>query len=225
MSHSVHRHLGIEIRAYDVTIRRFIPGYEAMLAVAAREVIRARPGLVLDLGAGTGTLAEAILSALDSGTVELIDVDREMLAQARTRLAMYAGRVRFTELSFLAPLPRCDCASASLALHHVRTIDAKRALYRRIHDALGAGGVFVNADAAMPAEPTASEATWRSWIDHMVAHGIDKQRAREHFAQWAEEDTYFPLEQELAAIGAAGFDAECVWSQGPMAVVVGRKRN
>ena len=225
MSHSVHSHLGIEIRAYDETIRRFIPGYEAMLAVAAREVVSAGPRLVLDLGAGTGALAEAILPALGSGTVELIDVDREMLAQARTRLTMYSGRVRFTELSFLAPLPRCDSASASLALHHVRSLDAKRALYRRIHDALGAGGVFVNADAAMPAEPAASEATWRSWIDHMAAHGIDEQEARGHFAQWAEEDTYFPLEEELAAIGAAGFDAECVWSHGPMAVLVGRKRN
>ena len=222
--HSVRRHLRVEIRAYDATIRRFIPGYETMLAVAARELTATGPGLVLDLGAGTGALAEAVLSAGGGGTVELIDVDREMLARARTRLARFAGRVRFTELSFLAPLPRCDAVAASLALHHVREMDAKRALYRRIHDAVGPGGVFVNADATMPAEPAARDATWRAWADHMVAQGIEEKRAFEHFEEWADEDTYFPLEEELAAVVAAGFDAECVWRDRGMAVVVGRKR-
>ena len=223
MNHSVHRHLGIDIRTYDEKIRRFIPGYEAMLAIAAREVTRAKPGLTLDLGGGTGALSEAILSADGSGTVELIDVDREMLAQARTRLARFSGRARFTESSFNMPLPPCDAVAASLALHHVRTMDAKRELYRRIHDALRSGGVFVNADATMPAAPPESEATLRSWIDHMVACGIEAPRAREYFAQWGEEDTYFPLEEELEAVGAAGFDAECVWRCGPIAVVVGHR--
>lgn len=225
MRHSVRHHLGMEAHAYDVTIRRFIPAYDEMLAVAVQEAVRAGKGLVLDLGAGTGALSEAILSAGESGTVELIDLDREMLKQARIRLARFAGRVRFTELSFLAPLPRCDSVAASLALHHVRTLDTKRALYRRIHEALRVGGVFVNADAAMPAEPDALEAAWSNWVDHMVAQGIDKLRAHEHFEKWAEEDTYFTLNEELAAVAAVGFDAECVWRHGPMAVVVGRKRN
>ena len=113
--HSVRRHLRLEIRAYDEMIRRFIPGYETMLGVAARELAGVGAGLVLDLGAGTGALAQAILSAGGSGTVELIDVDPEMLAQARTRLAPFAGRARFTERSFLAALPRCDGAASSLA--------------------------------------------------------------------------------------------------------------
>ena len=78
-------------------------------------------------------------------------------------------------------------------------------------------------DATMPAEPTAAEATWRAWADHMVAQGIDERRAFEHFEEWSAEDTYFPLEEELAAVAAAGFDAECVWREAGIAVVVGRK--
>ena len=146
MSHSVRRHMRIEIDAYDETIRRYIPGYEAMLDAAAHELSSVGSGLVLDLGGGTGALSEVILTA-GTGTVELIDVDREMLAHARKRLARFAGRVRFSERSFLAALPHCGGVAASLALHHIPTIDTKRALYRRIHDALGPAGVFVNADA------------------------------------------------------------------------------
>ena len=222
-SHSVRRHLRVAIDAYDATIRQFIPGYEAMLGVAARELAPVSSGLVIDLGGGTGALAEAILQADGSGTVELIDVDREMLAQARTRLAPYAGRVRFTEASFLGALPRCNGAAASLALHHVPTLDAKRALYQRIHDALQPGGLFVNADATMPVDPAASEATWSAWADHMVGQGIARERAFRHFEEWADEDTYFPLEKELAAVAAAGFAADCVWREVGMTVVVGRK--
>ena len=227
-THSVRRHLRLEIAAYDETIRRFIPGYEPMIEVAAREAAADADeapgaGLVLDLGGGTGALAEAILAHPEVGAVALIDVDGEMLAQARTRLARFGGRARFLVQSFLDPLPPCDGVVASFALHHVPTMDAKRALYVRIHEALRPGGRFVNADATMPAEPTARAATWRSWADHMIEQGIDEERAFAHFEEWAAEDTYFPLEEELAGMRAAGFHADCVWREGPMAVVAGRK--
>ena len=223
MGHSVRSHLGIEIRSYDQAIRRFIPGYEAMLEVASRELVRSRPELVVDLGAGTGALSEAILLADDAVTVELIDVDPEMLDQARARLAELTHRAHFSEISFLGALPTCDGASASLSLHHIRTMDAKRTLYRSIYEAIRPGGTFVNADAAVPSVPSARDAVMRQWIDHMVSNGIPEREGYEHLARWGEEDTYFPLEEELEAVEAAGFVADCAWREGPMAVVVGRK--
>jgi tRNA (cmo5U34)-methyltransferase len=233
-THSVRRHLRLETAAYDETIRRFIPGYEPMIAVAAREVAGGvvppaedggapGAGLVLDLGGGTGALAEAILAHPEVDAVALIDVDDEMLVQARARLERFADRVRFRAQSFFDPLPPCGGVAASLALHHVRSMDDKRALYRRIHDALRPSGRFVNADATMPAEPDGRAATWRVWADHMVRCGIDEAQAFAHFEEWAEEDTYFPLEEELAAMRAAGFRADCVWREGGMTVVTGRK--
>jgi len=222
-SHSVSQHLRIATDAYDAAIRQFIPGYEKMLSVAAAEVACAAPSRVIDLGAGTGALTEAILEATGDSVVELIDVDPEMLAQARTRLARFGARTRFTERSFLDPLPACAAAAASLALHHIPTLSAKRALYRRVFDALQPGGVFVNADATMPADPAESEATWNGWAAHLVSHGISEKRAFEHFEEWSQEDTYFPLEEELAAVASAGFTAECVWREVGIAVVVGRK--
>ncbi len=221
-THSVRRHLRLEIDEYDTTIRRFIPGYEEMLRVAAGTLAPFRPKLVIDLGAGTGALSEAILTHGDAAAVELIDVDDEMLAQARTRLAPFGDRVRYRKLSFNAPLPRCDGAAASLALHHIPTLREKQAVYSGIREALRPGGVFVNADAVVPADQAGRDAAYGAWADHMAACGIDRSRAFEHFAEWAEEDTYFPLEDELQAMRAAGLDAECVWRNDSMAVVAGR---
>lgn len=63
MSHSAKQHLRLEIEAYDRTIRRWIPGCGLALKRTAREVARAQPRRVLDLGAGTGALSEAITEA------------------------------------------------------------------------------------------------------------------------------------------------------------------
>lgn len=221
-THSVKRHLRINTAAYDTLIRQFVPGYETMIDLVAATLATSDPILVLDLGAGTGALSEAILAHDGAQTIELIDVDTQMLAHARRRLKRFTGRVRFRKLSFLDVLPRCDGAAATLALHHVPTLDEKRALYGRIRAAIRPGGLFVHGDATMPANPAGRKATYRLWVDHMMSCGIDEARAFEHLAEWAEEDTYFPLEEELAAMRGAGFNADCIWRQGAIAVMVGR---
>ena len=224
MSHSVRTHLRLEIDAYDETIRRFIPGYEEGLTRAAREIARVRPNLVLDLGAGTGALSEAILEHKGVGAVEAIDVDTEMLDQARIRLKRFGCRARFRECSFEVPLPECDAVAASLALHHVPTMERKRALYKRIVQAIRPGGVFVNADVTMNADPAARQQCYRIWAAHLVSCGIEERCAYAHFDEWAVEDTYFPLDDELTALREVGFHAECAWRDQPNTLFVGRKK-
>lgn len=221
--HSVRRHLCVEVDTYDAAIRSFCPGYEEMLGVLAAAVARSGALRVLDLGAGSGALSEAILQASDRVTVQLLDQDMDMLGHARVRLARFVDRATFTEGSFLDVLPKCDAAVASLSLHHVRTLGAKRELYGRIHDSLAAGGIFLSGDAAVPGAGAARDAAIRAWTNHMGTCGIDTEGARANLAAWSREDTYFSLRQELDALERAGFDADCIWRCGPMAVVAGWK--
>lgn len=223
MSHSVRRHLRLEIDAYDETIRRFIPAYETMLAVAADAVAAVGPDLVVDLGSGTGALSEVLLGRPRVGVVELLDVDSEMMDQARRRLRRFGERVRFTLRSYDEPFQPCDAFAASLSLHHVATLEAKSALYSRVFEALRPGGVFVNADANMPTDRTERDRLFRYWADHLVASGISEDRAWRHFDEWAEEDTYLPLDAELEALAQLGFEADRVWSDGPIGVVVAKR--
>lgn len=223
MSHSVRHHLRLEIDDYDATIRRFIPGYERMLAVAAEAVADVRPDRVVDLGAGTGGLSETLLEREEVGAVELLDVDPEMMDRARSRLERFGERARFTLRSYDEPFQRCDAFAASLSLHHIPTLDAKAALFERSFEALRPGGVLVNADVNMPEDDTERDALYRCWADHLVRSGIPEERAWEHFEEWAEEDTYLPLDAELAALRSIGFQAERVWHDGPVGVVVARR--
>ncbi len=223
MSHSVRRHLHLDIDEYDEIIRQFIPGYDRMLEQVARTVACSQPERVLDLGAGTGALSEAILEKCGQCVVELIDVDDEMLVRAQMRLHRFDGRVGLRRQSFHDALPRCDAVAASLALHHVPDLNAKTQLYQRVHKMLSTGGVFVNGDATMPDDASRQAADFAAWAAHMVSRGIPEERAYRHFDEWSDEDTYFPLERELEAMTRAGFDARCVWSRTPISVLVGRK--
>lgn len=223
MSHSVRQHLRLEIDSYDATIRRWIPGYERMLEEAAAAIAVTSPALVLDLGAGTGALSAALLERPEVAKVELLDVDPEMLEQARMRLAAHGDRARFTLRSFGEELPRCDGIAASLSLHHIPTIAAKQELFERAFEALRPGGVLANGDCCMPPAGEDRDDLYRFWVDHQVANGFTEAQAWRHFEEWSNEDTYLPLEDELAALRAAGFEAARVWNAGPIGVVVAKK--
>lgn len=223
MSHSVRRHLRVETRAYDEAIRRWIPGYERMLEGAAAALAAVSPGRVLELGAGTGALSEAVLGHPEIGVVELLDIDPEMLERARERLVRFGERARFTLGSFSETLPPCDAAGASLALHHVPRIEDRERIHRRVFEALPPGGVFVNADVMMPPEGVGREAAFAAWAAHMARSGIGEEEARGHFAAWADEDTYFSVEEELSALARAGFEARVAWREEPTTLLVARK--
>lgn len=223
MGHSVRRHLGLDIREYDTTIRRFIPGYEAMLGEAAEAALSAGAHRVLDLGSGTGALAAELLARSDTVRVELLDADPEMLDRARERLAGLGARTRFRAGSFTDPLPAADAVVASLALHHVPSLERKEAVFRGIAASLPTGGVFVNADVTLPGGEADRAAAYRDWAAHLIASGIPEDRAWQHFGEWAEEDTYFPVEDEMAALGRVGFAPELRWRHRVVSVVVARK--
>lgn len=215
------RHLRVDADGYDAQIRRFIPHYEEMIATGVEVLSALAPAEahILDLGGGTGALSSAVLAGLPRSRVTVLDVDAEMLAEARRRLAGFGDRVSFEQASFLDPLPAADAVVASLALHHVHDLDTKTALYRAIHDALSPGGVLLNLDAAVSEGERLNRLVFDRMAARMADHGIGDAEARGHFAACADEDRYFPLDAELAALRAAGYDeVECVWRRGLCAI-------
>lgn len=224
MSHSVQSHLSLDPAEYDRAIVAFIPGYVEMLRVGVEVLRRTVPagGRVVDLGAGTGAFAHRVAMALPEARVHLIDVDAAMLARARERLASFGERVTFQEASFDGALPEADAFIASLSLHHIPNVDAKREVYRRIRAALRPGGVFVNADATMHEGEGLRSLTHELWADHLEGHGDTRAQAHARFAEWRGEDTYLPMAVELGLLRDAGFSTtDALWRSPPVTVIVG----
>src|SRR5215470_13719777 len=101
--HSVQAHMGTTAGSYDQAIRRFIPGYEELLSTIVSWLSQIVPAdaRIIELGGGTGSLTEAVLTNLQGVRIELWDVDQNMLAVAESRLARFGERVRLLEKSFM----------------------------------------------------------------------------------------------------------------------------
>jgi tRNA (cmo5U34)-methyltransferase len=211
---------------YDVEIRRFIPGYDAMLdetVEAIREQVPAS-ARVLDLGTGTGALAARIANALPRARLVLLDADRAMLEMAAIRLHDDRDRVELRHGDFAGELPKVHAAAASLALHHLHDAADKRAMYAKIHAALEPGGVLANADITLPASRELSDPIRRRWAAHLVENGDTEAQAYARFEQWSREDEYFGLDEELAMLKDAGFvEIDVRWRLGPSTVIVARR--
>ena len=107
---------------------------------------------VLDIGGGYGVVTEEVLTAFPGARVVLQDYSEPMLAEARQRLAAYAGRVAFVRADLLDPAwtgqvgGPFDLAVSAIAIHNLRDIDAIAASYRGIARVLKPGGVFLDYD-------------------------------------------------------------------------------
>ncbi len=221
--HSVASHLHLDTNEYDRIIRTYIPHYDESRGVQLDllgSAVGRNSARLIDLGGGTGSLAEALLDRFLQCSVLVRDIDPAMLSLAQARLSRFANRFEVELGSFSDPLPPADGILAAFALHHVRTLAEKTGVYRHIRDAIRSGGVFLNADAVSgPFWPTMRE----EWARFMAKQGFTLEQAYQNLENWAAEDMYFSVHEELCAMAEAGFDQpECLWRRGPIAILGAR---
>ncbi len=225
---SVSSHLAVEPREYDERIRQLIPLYDELIPEVAGALAHAvRPVRhIVDLGVGTGTLAQACLRVVPAARIWGIDADAAMMQVARRRLGRRMARVTLIEGSFLdVALPPCDAIVASYALHHIRTLRQKQAFYRRCHAALRPGGVLINGDCAPASTPQGFAQDLEVWFTHLAHTFGGRAGAKRVYESWADEDVYVPLATELKLLQRAGFDTDVPWRKSPFAVIVAVKRS
>ena len=221
--HSVSSHLRLATTEYDRVIRTYIPHYDESRAVQLDLLAAAQVHgsvRIVDLGGGTGSLAEAILERFPQASVFVRDIDPEMLAVAQARLARFGNRVELGLGSFADPLPTVDAVLSAFAMHHIPTLEEKVEVYRRIRASIRPGGVFLNNDAAAgPFWPFLRD----DWAAFMAGEGFTLEQGYQNLDDWAAEDTYFSVREELGAMALAGFEhAECFWRRGPVAILGAR---
>lgn len=126
-----------------------------------------RHGVVVDLGCGSGVLAEQLVAA--GFEVVGVDIAEPMIALARERMP----RAHFENVPLLSfALPPCVAVTAvGEVLNYLadprNDAEQRSALFRRIHGALQPGGVFL-CDIATPARADAPRRTWATGPDWSV---------------------------------------------------------
>lgn len=112
---------------------------------AVRGIARARaPGLLLDLGCGTGLLTE--LLARTGCRVRGVDISSRMLRVARRRCRRFGARVRFARgdlRGFSTPEPAAAAFACADVVNHFTAAKDVVAFFRSVRRNLVPGGVFV----------------------------------------------------------------------------------
>jgi tRNA (cmo5U34)-methyltransferase len=220
----VKEHFEEDASDYDDHITHFVPYYreqnEMMMELLPFEKTTAVRGL--DLGSGTGVLAEGILRKYPLAEVTVFDLADNMLEAARERLKKFESRVRFQKGDFSKDEFGIgyDLILAGLSIHHLEDRH-KRELYRRIYLALLPGGVFLNRDVILGATERLDAGYIRLWREYVRSMGEDDAALMERYHA---EDHPACVEDQLEWLRAAGFvDVGCHWQRINYAIFGGHK--
>jgi tRNA (cmo5U34)-methyltransferase len=184
----------------------------------------------LDLGAGTGAAARAVLAEYPAATAVLADFSPQMMAEGQNQLAPYTGRYRYVEFDMHSSdwpsgIPvLVDAVISALSVHHLP--DArKQTIFREIRQRLKSNGWYINYDPIRAPDATL-EAAWERVNDRYDPQGQYKRanRTPQEQARYENHVRYMiPLEPQLQWLRDAGFvDIDVFWKRLDWVIYGGR---
>jgi tRNA (cmo5U34)-methyltransferase len=158
---------------YDQAAAHIHPHYLAIQDVIldALQVAKIDGGMIVDLGGGSGRLAERIAERFPQAQVIVVDQSEPFLAIAGRRLEKFGAHAkcivaRLQDRWEDQLLGRPAALVSMSAIHHLIP-DEKRDLYRRCHDVLVPGGILLNGDEVRPDDDAEYRRQLDCWWQHM----------------------------------------------------------
>jgi tRNA (cmo5U34)-methyltransferase len=199
LTEALHWQYHFDASTYADAIRSDVPAYDVLQdSVAAASGAGARR--ILDLGTGTGETARRLLERHKEALLIGIDENERMLAVAGSQLPAERVELRVGRIEEPLPDGTFDLVTSALCVHHLDGA-GKAELFRRVHDALVPGGLFVLGDVVVPVD--AADATTP------LTPGYDRPS---------------PLDDQLGWLVDAGFEPSVAWQNGDLAVVAARRK-
>lgn len=209
-----------EIRArFDADVERFsnletgqsatVDSPLAMALVAeAAAAVTPHARCVLDVGCGAGNYTLKLLEHLANLDVTLIDLSQPMLDRAAQRVrqatkghvAAIQGDIREVALADR----EFDLVLAASVLHHMRTDDEWRQVFRAFHQALRPGGSIWIFDLVVSSLPAVEQLMRQRYGQYLTSLRDDAYR-QEVFAYIEREDTPQTLAYQLDLLRDVGF--------------------
>ena len=155
----------------------FVPRREEQLETVCR-LVPAEPDEefnAAELGAGDGALATIMLSSFPNCSYLALDGSDLMRERLEVLPESRAGRLRVADFDLadsqwpaLLPSP-LRCVLASLIVHHLDGVDAKKRLFSSVASRLEPGGAFLIVDLVEPISPYPRNVYVRQWDEGVRA--------------------------------------------------------
>jgi len=185
---------------------------------------------VLDLGAGTGLLAERILDRLPQSSVTCLDFSSSMIEQCQRKLARFGARAKLVCADLMTwrnPEPYDAVVTCNALVY--KDIDLAEC-YRKYAAALRAPGMLVNATVVKSDDLSSLMEVMENLHDPDAPPPSEEvlqfaSTAGREIAHFGEGSLAFAetVETHLEMLAEAGLSAYCPWHYLAQAVMLGRK--
>jgi len=209
---------------YDVWIDSVCPFYREALGSLVGHIPE-NTRYVLDLGAGTGNVSQAILARYPKTVVTLVDLSSEMLSRAEEKLLAYKERTLFVEkeISSFTSHYSYDVVVASLSVHHLEKKQKER-LFETVLKLLVPGGYFFLLEQVVGASTHLEQVNHKAWLTYMQEHGLSQVKIDEVLARKKEHDHCETLFDQLLLLRKVGFvGIDVLFRENSIAVFGGQK--
>lgn len=211
---NVREHFDSEAGIFDEQVLKVVPYYREMLDALVTSIPfpAGKDIRVLDLGCGTGTISALVKSRFPNAHVTCVDVSQNMLDTAAKKLAAFKDiKYELADFHSYEIKEGYDAIVASLALHHLETIEDKTAMHKKIFNAMNKGGIFANADITISPDERIQSNYLKKWKDYILKT-LPEDQADKNYERYLREDRPSILIDEIERLKKIGFShVEIFW--------------
>lgn len=196
----------MKAKEYDNNINKTVPFYNCFYEQTIDVVMQCGFDQLdwLDLGCGTGSLAEKALMQFPSAHFCLVDPSKPMLDQAREKLKDYNIQYACMNSEQIKEQKKFNVITA-IQSHHYMKAQQRVEATKRIYEALREGGIYISFENVIPRDEVTKQQELLRWGRYQQSQGKTKEEAKKHNQRCGVN--YFPItvEEHINLLEQTGF--------------------
>lgn len=198
---------------YDGEISKTLPYYEHFYEQVTDivKIQSSKPLTWLDVGCGTGKMAETAFKTLDIKKFIFCDSSAKMTDMVKKRFGDKNAEFITSSVLELDINGQFDVVTAIQVFHYLQREERMEAL-KKCHKALAQDGVFITFENFAPYSEAGKRLFLERWKAYQLSRGRDAAECDKHIGRYGRE--YFPISisEHLKALEQSGFEnVEIIW--------------
>jgi tRNA (cmo5U34)-methyltransferase len=212
---------------YDKDIINSIPGHEELhrkIDEIIDKYFKNKEIQVLELGVGTGLSALRILNKIGCKKYFAIDFSEKMINHARNKLSKFDVEFIKGDFSKIKLPNNNDIVVSVIAIHHQKTNNDKKELFKRIFDSLSNKGAFIFGDLVTYRDKNLAAINNTKHFHYLVEKSTDKNTLQEWEYHQKYQNNLAPLEDQVEWLKEIGFkDVNVIFQKFNTVLIYARK--